>query len=427
MMRSSEPKSNLKETHVSRSPSIDASGSADTRRRSIALYAAAVFFYWSALYLYVPTLPTYAAGKTDRLALVGVVLSMYGLWQAVIRLPLGILADWLGRRRHLIVAGFALTSLGALVMASATGIAGLAIGRAITGLSAGTWVLLVVAFSGLFPPDESVRATALLTLVGSLGRMLATGANGPLNELGGYSLAFYLAAASGVAAIACILFTREARRPSVQPAVSRLKGLLLQPDVLVPSLLALVAQYANWASTFGFTPILAEELGATDTLLSIMISLNVAVIMLANLGTATFSKHLANKTLAVAGFASLTVGLVSVAWAPTLPLLFAGQFCVGLSMGILAPTLMGLSIRTIPEEQRSTAMGFHQAVYAIGMFAGPWLSGILGDVVGIRPTFVVTGLVALGLGLLGTRLLNNGLESAPGTAPAAVDSSSSIR
>jgi MFS family permease len=72
-------------------------------------------------------------------------------------------------------------------------------------------------------------------------------------------------------------------------------------------------------------------------------------------------------------------------------------------------------------------MGFHQAVYAIGMFAGPWLSGILGDVVGIRPTFVVTGLVALGLGLLGTRLLNNGLESAPGTAPAAVDSSSSIR
>jgi len=396
---------------VSPSSSTDASGLSDTRRRSISLYAAAVFFYWTALYLYVPTLPTYAASKTDRLALVGTVLSMYGLWQAVIRLPLGILTDWLGRRRHLILAGFALTSLGALVMASATGIAGLTIGRAITGLSAGTWVLLVVAFSGLFQPEESVRATALLTLVGSLGRMLATGLNGPLNELGGYSLAFYLAAGSGVAAMVCILFTREKQRPSVQPAVSRLKALLLQPDVLVPSVLALVAQYANWASTFGFTPILAEELGATDTVLGIMISLNVAVIMLANLGTATFSKRVSNKTLAIAGFASLAVGLVGVAWASTLALLFVAQFCVGLSMGILAPTLMGLSIRTIPEEQRTTAMGFHQAVYAIGMFAGPWFSGILGDAVGIRPTFVVTGLAALALGLLGTRVLSDGRES----------------
>jgi len=396
---------------MSNAPSPDASGSTRTRYRSIGLYAAAVFFYWIALYLYVPTLPTYAASKTDRLALVGTVVSMYGLWQAVIRLPLGILADWLGRRRQLIVAGFALTSIGALVMASATGIGGLALGRAITGLSAGTWVLLVVAFSGMFEAHEAVRATALLTLVGSLGRMLATGANGSLNDLGGYPLAFYLAAASGLVALVCILFTRETVRPSVRPATDRLKALLFQPDVLVPSVLALVAQYANWASTFGFTPIIAERLGATDTLLSIMISLNVAVILLANLATATLSKRVSNKALANAGFASLAMGLVGVACAPTLPLLFAAQFFVGLSMGILAPTLMGLSIRTIPDHQRSTAMGFHQAVYAIGMFAGPWLSGILGDAVGVRPTFFVTGLVALGLGLLGTRLLSDERES----------------
>lgn len=396
--------------------------SAQTRRRSITLYAAAVFFYWTALYLYVPTLPTYAASKTERLALVGTVLSMYGLWQALIRLPLGILADWLGQRRQLILGGFALASMGAIIMGSASSIGGLALGRAITGLSAGTWVLLVVAFSGLFQPDESVRATALLTLVGSLGRMLATGANGALNDLGGYSLSFYLAAASGLLAIACILLTNEVPRPSVHPAPAKIKTLLLQPDVLVPSILALVAQYANWASTFGFTPILAERLGATDTLLSMMISLNVGVITVANLATATLSKRISTRVLANAGFASLATGLVGAAWAPSLPILFAAQFCVGLSMGILAPTLMGLSIRTILDEQRSTAMGFHQAVYAIGMFAGPWLSGIFGDTVGIRPTFVVTGLAALALGLLGTRLLSDDSQATTGPQSSAVGS-----
>jgi MFS family permease len=45
---------------------------------------------------------------TDNLALVGVVLAMYGLWQAIIRLPLGIAADWFGRCKPFIVACFAL-------------------------------------------------------------------------------------------------------------------------------------------------------------------------------------------------------------------------------------------------------------------------------------------------------------------------------
>ena len=375
------------------------------RKRSIILFAAAVFFYWIALYLYVPTLPTYAATKTDRLALIGTVVSMYGLWQALIRLPLGITADWLGRRRVLILGGVALVSLGALVMGSATTITTLAIGRAITGLSAGTWVLLVVAFSGLFPPDEAVRATALLTLVGSLGRMLATGTNGVWNSIGGYPLAFRLAAIAGVVAFVCILLTRETRRPSVTPNVSKVKTLLLQPAVLVPSLLALVAQYANWSSTFGFTPIVAQRLGASDTMVGMLVSLNVGVTMVANLATATLSKRIPTRWLALAGFVALALGFTGLAWAPSLPVVFASEFCVGFSMGILSPTLMGLSIQRIPDAQRSTAMGFHQAVYAIGMFAGPWLSGILGDAIGIPLTFTITGIATLLLGLLGTHIL----------------------
>ena len=68
------------------------------RRLTIALVVITVFLYWVGLYLYVPTLPTYAQTKTSNLATVGMILSMYGLWQAIIRLPVGIAADWLGWR-----------------------------------------------------------------------------------------------------------------------------------------------------------------------------------------------------------------------------------------------------------------------------------------------------------------------------------------
>ena len=146
-------------------PAVRAPSLGATRRRlMVGLYAGAAILYWMSLYLYVPTLATYCQTKTDDLALVGVVLSMYGLWQAIIRLPLGIAADWLGWRKPFIVAGLLLAALGAWAMGAAHGIGGLLVGRAITGLAAGTWVPLVVVFCSLFPPQEAVRASTLLTL-----------------------------------------------------------------------------------------------------------------------------------------------------------------------------------------------------------------------------------------------------------------------
>jgi DHA1 family multidrug resistance protein-like MFS transporter len=66
---------------------------------------------------------------------------------------------------------------------------------------------------------------------------------------------------------------------------------------------------------------------------------------------------------------------------------------------------MGMSIVHVDEQERATAMGLHQAVYAIGMFAGPWLSGLLAEAIGIRAMFGVTAFFALILGFLGTRVL----------------------
>ena len=63
---------------------------------------------------------------------------------------------------------------------------------------------------------------------------------------------------------------------------------------------------------------------------------------------------------------------------------------------------MGMSIEQVAEAERATAMRLHQAVYAIGMFLGPWLSGILADALGIRPMFLVTCLACLTTSMLGT-------------------------
>ena len=376
-----------------------------SRRLMIALYAIAVFLYWIALYLYMPTLPTYAQSKSDNLALAGVVLSMYGLCQAIIRLPLGITADWLGRRKPFIIVGFALAGLGAWIMGVAKGVDGLIIGRAITGLAAGTWVPLVGVFSSLFPPNEAVRATAMLTFVGSAGRVLATGVTGSLNELGGYSLAFFLAAGAAALAVLIVLPAREERRPPQRPSVASVRSLITRPDVLLPSLLAALSQYVNWTATFGFMPILARQLGATDVVQSMLMSMHIGVVTLGNLLATPIVRRVGAQRLVYLGFVLLSAGIGGAALAPSLPLIFVSQFCIGLAQGISYPVLMGLSIQYVADAERTTAMGLHQAVYAIGMFGGPWLSSLLADAMGIRPTFGMTAFLCLVLGLFVTHRL----------------------
>jgi MFS family permease len=391
------------EVHTSFSTKADVG----SRRLMITLYSIAVFLYWMALYLYMPTLPTYVQSKSDNLALVGVVLSMYGLWQAVTRLPLGIAADWLGWRKPFIVVGFALAGLGAWTMGEADSVNGLIVGRAITGLAASTWVPLVAVFSSLFPPHEAVRASAVLTSVGAVGRVLATGVTGWLNELGGYSLAFFLAAGAAALAIVIVLPTREERRPPQRPSVTGIASLITRPDVLLPALLAALSQYANWATTFGFMPILARQMGATDVTQSALMSMHTGVVILGNLLTTAMVSRVGARRLVYLGFVLLSTGIGGAALAPSLPLLFVSQFCIGLAQGIGYPVLMGMSIRYVADAERTTAMGLHQAVYAIGMFGGPWLSGRLADAMGIRPMFGVTAFVCLALALFITRWLTD--------------------
>jgi len=377
-----------------------------SRKLTIGLYSAAVFLFWMSQYIYLPTLPTFIQSKANDLAVVGVVLSMFGLWQAIIRLPLGITADWLGWRKPFILIGLGLAGLGAWIMGTTDSVNGLMIGRAITGLSAGAWVPLVVGFSALFPPKEAIKASALLTLFNSVGRVLATAVTGSLNNLGGYSLAFFVA--TGIAALSILIMatTGEIRRAPARPSVGAIGHLIVRRDVLVPSLLSAVGQYAHWAISLGFMSVLVKQLGGTGVTQSLFASLNIALMASGNLGASLIVTRIRGQWLVMASFVLMSVGIIVAATSSSLFVLAMAQATMGLAQGIGYPVLMGASIQHVQNADRSTAMGLHQAVYAVGMFAGPALSGVLAKAMGIQPMCGVTAVACLALGLSGARRLD---------------------
>ena len=360
-------------------------------KKSITIFLGVTFLFWVTLYIYVPTLPTFIKMKADNLAMVGLVLSMYGLWMLVARLPMGIAVDSIGRGKPLIMTGLFFCALGAFIMGKGESIRMLLFGRAITGLSAATWVPLLVVFSSFFTEEEAIFSSALLSVTMSFGRILATSLTGVLNRAGGYPLPFFIATITGVVAIGLVPLVKEERRPAKVVSLRDIVSLFSRKDVVLPALISAAVHYVDWAITFSFLPILAHEMGASDVIKSAIIILNIVFIAVATLTNTLMVKRVKHTLVLCGGAGLMFCGIIVLSIAQSLSILFFGTALMGFAFGIVYPILLGMSIHRVDRKQRNTAMGIHQSIYAIGMWTGPWLAGIAADLLGIRKMFVLTG------------------------------------
>ncbi len=364
-------------------------------RRTVAIFLAADFLYWASMYLYMPTLPGIIETRTGSLAAVGLVISMYGLWQAVARIPVGVAVDATGRSRIFIVAGFLLSAAGAVVMCFGRTTLALAAGRALTGLAAATWVPLVTVFGGLFAREQMVAATSLLNMVGGAGRLFALFAGGLLSETAGAPVPFVLAAASGLLALAALAGIRIPEAVPRPPTLARFLTLARRREVLVPTVAQTFASFANWAVTMTFMPVLAGRLGAGGTLKGMLMSIGTAASLAGSALAEPAERRFGSVLTLRAVFVAYCAGIVAAALSRSLAPLFLSATLMGFANGFYYPMLMGLAVRDVAVEERATATGIHQAVYATGMFAGPSVAGLVAERLGIRAMFALTAALTL--------------------------------
>ena len=138
-----------------------------SQRRSVVIFCMTTFFFWIALYLYVPILPVYAQSLGASLSMVGIVVASYSLPQVLLRIPLGIWFDALGRRKPLVTGGIAMAFLGALGLGLAPNVWVLALGRAFTGVGGAAWVAFIAFFAAYYPRQESGRAISIMKIKSS--------------------------------------------------------------------------------------------------------------------------------------------------------------------------------------------------------------------------------------------------------------------
>lgn len=366
-------------------------------RRVQWLFVTVTLCYWCSMYTYVPILSPYLEDIRFNYGLIGIVLGSYGFMQLAVRFPLGLFSDRLGKRKPFVLLGFATSALGCLMFLLFQDAVGVTAARAMTGVAASTWVAFTVLYASWFPPEWATRAMGMLSFATGAGQLIGMGMSGFLADAWGYAATFRAGLAVALIGGLAALFIRESGNPSARNPMRTADLLEVTRDrtLLRVSGLSILGHAVLFITMFGFTPSYAVKIGAGQAELSVLVFAFMIPHTAASwLAANRMAPRLGPWRTVLSGFILSGICTAAIPFIPNLPLLYATQAVNGFAQGMHLPLLLGLAIQTIDPRKRATAMGFYQAVYALGMFSGPFLAGWLNDGFGLAGGFAFGALAA---------------------------------
>lgn len=355
-----------------------------------AVFVAVTMLYWTALYIYVPILTPYLEFRGVSLSSIGLVLGSYGFMQILVRLPLGIYSDKLRRRKPFIMLGLLTAALSCFLFTwEGTWMWALA-GRVVSGISASTWVAFTVLYASYYVKNDATRAMGNISLITVAGQLVGMAASGWLADRWSWNGAFHTGILIGVLGLVVAFFIKEPKE-GVDREPIRLQDLgsvVRSPVLLFASGLSILAQSVLFITMFGFTPLQATVLGAGNRELTLLVFAFMIPHAISNYTSGKWiAPRLGVGNTMTLSFAVSAICTLVIPFVPSFSWLLATQIIGGFAQGLHFPLLLGLSIQDIKPSKRATAMGFYQAVYSIGMFAGPFLAGWMNEAAGLSSGF----------------------------------------
>ena len=360
----------------------------DTKRNENRLFSA-VFLFWFSVYTYPSFLTSYAVNTLHATnVLAGMIVGSYGLTQMILRIPLGILSDVLKRRKPFVMLGFGLSIAASGGLALVDILAGreiipegLALAalfcRGVSGMTAAAWVNLSVLYSSNYHGEDLAPAMSRLIVpqCGSqiIAMLLGAQLAGRLGEL----YAFLLATAAGVAGLLVMARIQETRPTGEPMTVRALAAVIRNRQLVQGTVLATVYQLVVWATAQGFVQNWARDvIGMPTAELGFLSVANLLPnTILSRFSGTVFAPRFGRKTVLGAGFGFLAAACCFYPQTDSMWSLMGAQALLGCGVGLIMPLTMASAIETVPENRRGAAMGIYQAIYGLGMFAGPVIAG----------------------------------------------------
>lgn len=355
------------------------------------------FLFWFSQYTFTPYLNPELQAMGAAAAFMGLVSGSYGLAQLLTRLPIGIAADRWHCPRLFVLAGCVLTSLSAFGMYFWYTPAGFLFGRTLSGLAASTWVTFTVLYGSYFPAGQSAQAISMLNAANQAGRLACFVLVALLVRWTGERGSLLVAGLAGLLALLFCVRIREGVSSGEPIRLRQLPALLQNRNLLVCTLLATLIQTLAFGTYQSFTANHAAGIGAGAAELSyVQVALMAPMLLVNYLVARRLLARFGPRPLLAAGFTLSALYCFLLPMTGSMPAVYALQAVAGAGNSLTIPVLLGSCVQEIEPRSRATAMGFFQAVYGLGMTAGPMMTGYLTDWAGLGAAFWAMG----GVGLL---------------------------
>ena len=354
-----------------------------SERHSLLTLVTVYFSRMVGVFIAIPVLAVYAVQLEGYSpASVGIALGILGLTQAVLLLPMGLLSDYWGRKKVLLI-GMLFFTIGSVICANAESLNQLIVGRAIQGMGAVAGVLLALTSELVNEENRSIAMAIIGVSIGlSFGVALVSGPF--IAAEYGFSSIFWLCAGLGVLCIGIILWRVPAQFSNNQQYLSTGDGTLgirtltniFQKDILsnrqIMSLNGSVfvlhfIQMALWLTV----PLALLEFGYDKAshwklYLQVIGASFIVALPLIRLS----DKRFAHRNTMSLAFAVLSVGLLLMALETGAMLFNTGLFLFFTGFCFLEAKLPSKTSQLCSEQYRGATMGTFSTFQFLGLFAG---------------------------------------------------------
>ncbi len=376
-------------------------GMTPTERKSVFSLAGIYALRMMGLFMILPVFALYAErleGHTP--ALVGLAIGVYGLTQALLQIPFGMLSDRLGRKK-IITFGLIIFAIGSVVAATADSIYGVIFGRALQGSGAIAAAIMALT-ADLTREEHRLSAMAVIGISIGLSFMVSLVAGPVLNQWIGVDGIFWLTGILALCAIAVLLFivpnpVRSSFHRDAMTAPQQLKEVIKDKQLLRLDAGVLIL-HMMLTATFVVLPLALRDVAQLTTADHWMVYLPVMFLSMLTMIPFVILAESKRRMKEVFGAAVMTLAVAEVV------LVFMYQSVAGIvfslflffvAFNVLEATLPSLVAKMVMPDRKGTAMGVFSSSQFLGAFFGGTLGGTLHGVFGIEAVFGLCAALAV--------------------------------
>ncbi|MEM9242850.1 MAG: MFS transporter [Pseudomonadota bacterium] len=352
------------------------------QERYAALSLSSIYaFRMLGLFMILPVFTIYARqlyGSTSML--IGVALGIYGLTQACLQIPFGMLSDAFGRKR-IIFMGLLFFAGGSIIAALSHSISGIIIGRALQGAGA-VGSTLTALLADLTREENRTKAMALVGSIIALSFCAAMILGPAMNAWVGVPGIFWLTAILAACGIVMLVFVVPTPARSSFHSDTELKlsclGSILKNGALLRQDLGIFMLHAILTASFIAVPVTLTEIAGLSEMELCLIFVPVIILAFVAMIPMVVIAESKRKMKQVYFIAVLIITLSQLflwefhryVW-PSAVLLFL-FFTAFITLEATIPSLVS---KIAPAGRKGTALGIYSTCQFLGIFVGGSLGG----------------------------------------------------